>query len=97
MVRLADEEINQALGKLSGWQLRGTAIERSFEFSSFKEAINFVNRVAGIAEDMNHHPDITINYNKVLLALTSHDSGGVTERDIRFAARLNQSGGELAA
>ncbi len=97
MARLSDEQINQALGKLSGWELRGNAIERKFEFSSFIEAINFVNQIAAIAEDMNHHPDITINYNKVLLALTSHDSGGVTERDIRFAARVNQSSEQAAA
>jgi 4a-hydroxytetrahydrobiopterin dehydratase len=96
MPRLSEAEIRQALGQLDGWQPRGNAIERVLEFPSFKDAISFVNRVAGIAEDVNHHPDITINYNQVTLSLTSHDSGGVTHRDINFAARINQSG-ELRA
>jgi len=57
-------------------------------------AINFVNRIARLAEAANHHPDITINYNKVTLALTSHDSGGITERDLALAGRINSSGGD---
>jgi 4a-hydroxytetrahydrobiopterin dehydratase len=97
MPRLSEADIRQALGKLPGWELRGNAIERHFEFSSFVEAMKFVNRMATIAEDVNHHPDITINYNKVVLSLTSHDSGGVTERDIAFAGRVNAGGERVAA
>ncbi len=96
MARLSDAEIKQALEKLSGWERRGNALERVLEFPSFKDAMNFVNRVAAVAEEVNHHPDITVNYNRVTLLLTSHDSGGVTGRDISFAARINQSG-ELKA
>ncbi len=97
MPRLADEDITQALTKLKGWQRHGEALERSFEFPAFADAITFVNRVAHVAEQANHHPDITINYNKVTLALTSHDSGGITERDVKLAARLCDLSDRLAA
>lgn len=85
-------EILSALQSLSGWNLNGDAIERAYEFSNFVQAIAFVNRVAEAAEAVNHHPDIVINYNKVKLSLTSHDSGGVTQRDIRMAGKINELG-----
>ena len=83
-------ELLPALQNLPGWNLNGNAIERVFEFSNFVEAMGFVNRIAEAAEAMNHHPDITINYNKVRLSLTSHDSGGVTKRDLRMAGKINE-------
>jgi 4a-hydroxytetrahydrobiopterin dehydratase len=90
MPKLSENEIQQALGQLAGWRRTGNVIERVFEFPNFVKAIDFVNLVAQAAEQANHHPDITINYNKVVMALTSHDSGGVTERDIKLAGRINQ-------
>lgn len=85
-------EILSALQSLSGWKPNGDAIERAYEFSNFVQAMAFVNRVAEAAEAVNHHPDIVINYNKVKLSLTSHDSGGVTQRDIRMAGKINELG-----
>jgi 4a-hydroxytetrahydrobiopterin dehydratase len=61
-----------------------------FQFENFVEAMKFVNRIAAAAEAANHHPDIAISYNKVTLALVSHDSGGVTQRDIRMAGTINE-------
>jgi 4a-hydroxytetrahydrobiopterin dehydratase len=87
---LTDAEIQQALGSLTGWQRAGKAIQRIFEFPDFKAAMKFVNTVADAAEQANHHPDIDIRYNKVTLALISHDSGGVTQRDVRMAHRINE-------
>lgn len=87
---LTDTEIKQALGSLSGWQRSGKAIQRIFEFADFKAAMKFVNKVADAAEQANHHPDIDIRYNKVIMALISHDSGGVTQRDVRMAAKINE-------
>jgi 4a-hydroxytetrahydrobiopterin dehydratase len=87
---LSDVEINNALQNLPGWKRNGHAIERQFEFPNFVEAMGFVNRIAEAAEAVNHHPDITINYNKVILALVSHDSGGVTQRDVRMAGKINE-------
>jgi 4a-hydroxytetrahydrobiopterin dehydratase len=87
---LSGTELQQAVDGLTGWIAQGKAIERTFEFPNFVEAMGFVNRIAEAAEAVNHHPDITINYNKVKLALTSHDSGGVTQRDLRMAEKINE-------
>ena len=69
---------------------RANTIERVFQFDDFVQAMKFVNQVAVAAEAANHHPDILINYNKVTLTLVSHDSGGVTQRDIRMAGKINE-------
>jgi 4a-hydroxytetrahydrobiopterin dehydratase len=92
MAVLTDAEIQQALASLSGWQRAGKAIQRIFEFPDFKAAMQFVNKAADAAEQANHHPDIDIRYNKVTMALVSHDSGGVTQRDVKMAKRLNEIG-----
>jgi len=92
MAVLTDTEIQQALGSLKGWQRQGKAIQRVFEFPDFKAAMQFVNKIADAAEQANHHPDIDIRYNKVTTALISHDSGGVTQRDIKMAKRINEIG-----
>lgn len=86
---LSDTEIQSALGSLHGWSKSGMAIERKYEFKDFVEAMKFVNKVADVAESANHHPDIQIVYNKVTLQLTSHDSGGVTQRDVNMAGKIN--------
>ena len=92
MAVLTDSEIQQALAKLPGWQRNGIAIQRTFQFPDFKAAMQFVNKVAEAAEQANHHPDIDIRYNKVTMALVSHDSGGVTQRDVKMAEKINQIG-----
>jgi 4a-hydroxytetrahydrobiopterin dehydratase len=89
MAVLADTEIKQALRGLAGWEHKNGAIQRVFEFPDFKAAMRFVNTVADAAEQANHHPDIDIRYNKVTMSLVSHDSGGVTQRDVRMAERIN--------
>ena len=86
---LSDSEVRNALGSLPGWKQNGRQIERVFQFPDFKAAMQFVNKIAEAAEAANHHPDITINYNKVTLALISHDSGGVTSRDVKMAGKIN--------
>lgn len=93
MAVLTDLEIQNALGGLPGWQRNGIAIQRSFEFADFKAAMQFVNKIADAADQANHHPDIDIRYNKVIMALVSHDSGGVTQRDVKMANRINQIAG----
>ena len=92
-IPLTDSEVQAALQKLPGWSANGRAIERKFEFPDFKQAMAFVNRIADAAEEANHHPDIAISYNKVTLGLISHDSGGVTNRDIKMAGRINEIAG----
>ena len=90
MTVLTDAEIQQELATLNGWQHNGTAIQRIFRFPDFKAAMQFVNKVAETAERANHHPDIDIRYNTVTMALVSHDSGGVTQRDVRMASTINK-------
>ncbi|HUS18055.1 MAG TPA: 4a-hydroxytetrahydrobiopterin dehydratase [Terriglobales bacterium] len=89
---LSEAEIRDELKQLPGWSVAGQAIERRYEFSDFAAAMGFVNRVAELAEASDHHPDIDIRYNKVVLALISHDSGGVTTRDVKMANKINGLG-----
>lgn len=90
---LNQADIDLALRKLPGWIRRGNSIERGLQFPDFVGAMEFVNAVAEAAEAANHHPDILINYNQVTLTLISHDSGGVTQRDIAMAGRINELAG----
>ena len=86
---LTENEIRSALKDLPGWEYGGKTIERHFKFPDFVTALAFVNQVATAAEKANHHPDIAIHYNQVTLSLWSHDSGGVTKRDLKMAATIN--------
>jgi 4a-hydroxytetrahydrobiopterin dehydratase len=88
---MTKEEVERELGGLEGWSGDETLIEKAFTFDSFREAIAFVNRISDIAEAQNHHPDIDIRYNKVVLKLTSHDAGGVTKRDLRLARTISET------
>jgi 4a-hydroxytetrahydrobiopterin dehydratase len=71
----------------AGWIEQGGALERTFELPSFVEAVAFVNRVAELAEQEGHHPDIEISYKKVTLRWTTHSAGGITDRDYELARR----------
>jgi 4a-hydroxytetrahydrobiopterin dehydratase len=88
MPRLSDEEIRTRLAALSGWERQADQIRRVYSFTSFREAIAFVNRVAELAEAMDHHPDILVEYRRVTLTLSSHDAGGLTERDFTLAGQI---------
>ncbi len=83
------EELQQRLKKIPEWEIKRDRLVRSFEFDEFMDGIDFVNGVAEIADDANHHPDIIIRYNIVKLSLVTHDSGGITSRDFELAARLD--------
>ena len=87
---LSQAEIQQVLKQLPGWTQNGNSIERKFQFDNFVKAMEFVNQIAEAAEAVNHHPDILISYNRVTLSLVSHDSGGVTQRDVKMAGRINE-------
>jgi 4a-hydroxytetrahydrobiopterin dehydratase len=89
MQKLVEQELNAALKQLPGWNLVDGSLVREWRFNNFKEAMNFVNEVAEAAETANHHPDIDIRYNRVRLALVTHDVGGITANDISFASAAN--------
>lgn len=82
---LSDIAIQRELGSLSGWTRRGTAIVKNYQFKTFPEGIGFVGRVAQAAEAANHHPDIDIRYTKIICSLSTHDSGGITQKDLDLA------------
>ncbi len=86
---LNDSEITDLLAANPGWERRGQAITRTFEFEDFVGSIGFVAEVAVLAEKANHHPDIDIRWNKVTLTLSTHSEGGLTAKDFDLAGRSN--------
>jgi 4a-hydroxytetrahydrobiopterin dehydratase len=88
MPALSHEEITARLASLPGWSLEHGELVRQFQFPGFLGSIDFVKGVAGLAEAAGHHPDIDIRYNKVRLALTTHDAGGITSKDFDLAAQV---------
>lgn len=82
-------KIKEYLALIPGWMLIGDTIQREFKFENFKQAIDYINKVAELAESENHHPDINIFYNKVRLVLSTHAAKGLTENDFVLAAKIN--------
>jgi 4a-hydroxytetrahydrobiopterin dehydratase len=96
---LSAAEVEARLDQLPGWssaETAGAALTRTFKFDDFKAALSFVNRVGDEAEQLDHHPDIDIRWNKVALILSTHSAGGLTERDFTLAHRINARAGESA-
>jgi 4a-hydroxytetrahydrobiopterin dehydratase len=83
------QDIKDWLKKLPEWELEKKHIERLFEFDDFAQSIDFVNQVADIAEDEEHHPDIDIRYNKVKISLSTHSEGGITDLDFEIAEKID--------
>jgi 4a-hydroxytetrahydrobiopterin dehydratase len=90
MAALSNAEIRETLMNMPEWSLIGKAIYRKFTFKSFTAAIAFVNKIAEAAEQANHHPDITINYNQVGISLSTHSESGVTPKDFQLAAAIDK-------
>lgn len=86
---LSEQELHDLLVALPEWAHQDGMFVRHWNFKDFVEAMVFVNRVAALAEAAQHHPDIDIRYNRVRLALVSHDAGGITARDATMARRLS--------
>ena len=88
MAVLSADQIAEELKSAPEWHLENGEIARTFSFADFREAMSFVNAVADLAERAGHHPDIDIRYNKVRLALSSHDAGGITSKDFALAKEI---------
>jgi 4a-hydroxytetrahydrobiopterin dehydratase len=95
--KLSADEIKKGVADLKTWRHEPPAITRLFQFKDFMAAIAFVNAVAAEAEKANHHPDIDIRWNKVILRLTTHDSGGLTKKDFAVAKVCEDLGGKHGA
>ena len=89
MSKLSPVEIQTGLQSLPDWKEESGAITRTFQFQDFPAALQFVNSVAALAEKAWHHPDIDIRWNKVTLTFTTHDEGGLTEKDFSLAKQCN--------
>ena len=90
MPRLYDsKEIKEALKDLPAWEVEGKNIERTFEFEDFAQAIDFVNGIAELAEEADHHPDFDVRYNKVRVVLSTHSKGGLTDMDFDLAEKID--------
>jgi 4a-hydroxytetrahydrobiopterin dehydratase len=83
--KLSPEDIEARLVELPDWTRNGDALQRTFSFDDFLGAMAFVGRIADLAEEHRHHPDIMIRYNKVTLTISTHDADGLTERDFELA------------
>jgi 4a-hydroxytetrahydrobiopterin dehydratase len=90
MALLDDAAIEQGLQRLPGWERRDQEIVKTFKHRNFVEAVAFVNQVAEIAEAAKHHPDIDIRWSRVSLKLSTHSAGGLTEKDLDVAGRIEE-------
>lgn len=89
MEKLTENEIQNKLTFLDAWAYKENKIIKEYNFDDFKSALSFVNKAGDEAENMNHHPDIFLHsYNKVKVSISTHDAGGVTEKDFKLAEKI---------
>jgi 4a-hydroxytetrahydrobiopterin dehydratase len=89
MALLNDDEIETHLERVPEWTREGDSIKRELKFEDFQASVDFINRITPPAEEMNHHPDIAISWNKVECTLSTHSEGGLTESDFELARRID--------
>jgi len=91
MTRLTESEIARELAQLDGWDAADGLLRKEFRFKTFAGAMKFVNQVADVARTQRHHPEIWNSYNLVRLSLTTHDEGGISDKDVAFARAVEES------
>lgn len=91
MTRLAENEVMAQLAHLPGWYVDDATLRKEFTFKTFRAAMAFINQVADVARAARHHPEIWNSYNRVRLTLSTHDEGGISEKDIAFARAVEES------
>jgi 4a-hydroxytetrahydrobiopterin dehydratase len=91
--KLSDLEIRRAIGSLPGWSRKGDSLNKTYSFARFADGIRFVQQVAEVADKMNHHPDIDIRYTNIGFSLSTHDAGGITQRDLELATAIEKAAG----
>ena len=90
MSKLSEAEILERLPKAKDWERHGDMLVRTWQFPSFRRAMEFVNQVAALIEKTDHHPDLIVNYRTVRIEMSTHDVGGLTERDFSLIAEINE-------
>ncbi|HXN86777.1 MAG TPA: 4a-hydroxytetrahydrobiopterin dehydratase [Candidatus Binataceae bacterium] len=91
MAKLSPQQISEKLKSLAGWEHKGDTIAKLYKFKEFMDGIHFINGVAKIAEKMDHHPDIAINYTRITFSCSTHDQGGITEKDFKLAGEIESA------
>jgi 4a-hydroxytetrahydrobiopterin dehydratase len=91
MAKLSADQITDNLKSLSGWQSKDNSISKLYRFKEFMDGIRFIDRVAEMAEAADHHPDIFVNYTRVTFTCSTHDQGGVTEKDFKLAEQIERA------
>jgi 4a-hydroxytetrahydrobiopterin dehydratase len=86
---LSDEEIEERLSALDGWKRDGDAITKTFDRGDFVGSVELVRRMVEPAEEMNHHPDLSVSWSEVKVSITNHAAGGLTEADFELAAKID--------
>ncbi len=90
MIKYSEDTAKLQLSKLKDWQFNSDGIEKKFQFKNFTEALGFIVKVGVVSEKMNHHPELFNVYNKVNIRLSTHDAGGVTDKDFKLASEIDQ-------
>ncbi|MEY3499440.1 MAG: hypothetical protein RL308_1109 [Bacteroidota bacterium] len=90
MIKYKENEAKLPLSKIKDWHFNSDGIEKKFQFKNFTEALGFIVKVGVVSEKMNHHPELFNVYNKVNIRLTTHDAGGVTDKDFKLASEIDQ-------
>jgi len=91
MAKLEKSEIERRLSALSGWEFKDNAISKLYRFKTFMDGIRFLNQVAEMAEAADHHPDVKINYTRITFSCSTHDQGGVNEKDFKLASQIEEA------
>jgi 4a-hydroxytetrahydrobiopterin dehydratase len=86
---LSDSEIDSRLTDLGGWERDGETIAKTFELADFVGSVKFIDKLVEPAEEMGHHPDLSVSWNKVRVSITTHAAGGLTENDFQLAKRID--------
>ncbi len=95
MERLSEDQIKEKLSKLEGWSLEGSYIVREFQTKNWKTTIFVVNAIASLAEAMWHHPDLEVGFKRIKVKLTTHEAGGLTEKDFKLAEEIERTVREI--
>lgn len=88
--KLSHDEIADRLRPLPGWEIKEGKLTKAFTFDGFMGAVGFVNRVAPVAESEGHHPDLQVSWGRVVVELTTHDAGGLTDKDFKLASLIDK-------
>jgi 4a-hydroxytetrahydrobiopterin dehydratase len=91
MAKLEKSAIERRLSALPGWEFKDNAISKLYRFKTFMDGIRFLNKVAEMAEAADHHPDVKINYTRITFSCSTHDQGGVTEKDFKLASQIEEA------